>query len=212
MNGMLAQNSTTENRSSIAAPSEIILLQKARQGDLAALEELYVRYLRESGPIRALLRKAILPDQREEILHEIFVQLISGGHAFRGEAQLKTYVYQVARITIFQKFRKENTFKRGKAFRVISEPIELHDQSKTTPESAYCLKQTRRIVRQMIEGLPLAYRQALRLRVLNDLSYEEIAQQLKLPLNTVSTKIHKGKKLLMEDSRRHEVRSLLRAF
>lgn len=200
------------NGTNVAVENEIILLQKAREGDLLALEELYIRYLRESGPIRALLRKAISADQREEMLHEIFVQIICGRHAFRGEAQLKTYVYQIARITIFQKFRKENTFKRGKTYRVISEPIDLQDHTRRTPESAVRLLQTRQIVKQMIEGLPLAYRDVLKLRVLKDFSYEEIAEEMKLPLNTVSTKIHKGKKLLMQDSRRHEVRFLLRAF
>ncbi|HSE42679.1 MAG TPA: sigma-70 family RNA polymerase sigma factor [Acidobacteriota bacterium] len=170
MNGIDTQDLSTQKKSAIAAPSEIELLYKARQGDLLALEKIYIHYLRESGAIQALLSKAIPRDQREEMLHEIFVQLISGRHAFRGEAQLKTYVYQVARITIFQKFRKENTYKRGKLFRVISEPIELRDSGDASPESNYCLKQARQIACEMIEKLPQAYRDVLRLRVLRTLA------------------------------------------
>ncbi len=136
------------------------------------------------------------PDDREEILHEIYLQLIGGQNQFRGDARLSTYVYQVARVTIFQKFRKENTLKRGKVYRQISEPIDVAGSEESSPEYFYRVKQAREIIEEMIGRLPEAYREALRLRVLEDDSYEEIAQKLKIPLNTVSTKIHKGKKLL----------------
>jgi RNA polymerase sigma-70 factor, ECF subfamily len=189
--------------------TEIELLNQTRVGNSEAVEILYLRYLKGSSAIQALLRKAIRSEEREEMLHEIFLQLISGRHPFRGESQLKTYIYQIARLTIFQKFRKDNTLKRGKAFRVISEGGELHDPLKITPESSYSLKQTRHLVRKMIERLPMTYRDVLRLRVMDDLSYKEIAQEMKLPLNTVSTKIHKGKKLLLIDSSEQKIRRLL---
>jgi RNA polymerase sigma-70 factor (ECF subfamily) len=201
---------TTTQR--IAEQSEIQLLEQARDGNAAALEELYLHYLKGCGAIKALLRKALPREQREDMLHEIFLQLISGRHPFRGEAQLKTYVYQIARVTIFQKYRKENTFKRGKAFRIISESNELRDSERTNPESKYCLKEAQNIIRELIEELPSVYKDALRLRVVNDFSYEEIAEEMSLPLNTVSTKIHKGKKLLSMSSRQHDIRDLLRVF
>ncbi|MCI0446281.1 sigma-70 family RNA polymerase sigma factor [bacterium] len=210
MNGERAQIYLSHTESSITASSEIELLKQARTGDVSALEMLYIRYLKGSRAIQALLRKAISrSEEREEMLHEIFLQLVSGRHAFRGESQLKTYIYQVARITIFQKYRKENTLKRGKAFRIFSELWEPQDPIKITPESSYSLKQATQLVKKMIEQLPVTYRDVLRLRVMNDLSYQEIAQEMKLPLNTVSTKIHKGKKLLLVDSREQKIRRLL---
>jgi RNA polymerase sigma-70 factor, ECF subfamily len=190
--------------------TEIELLRQARDGDPSALETLYVTYLKGSNAIQALLRKTILRSaEREEMLHEMFLQLISGKHPFRGEAQLKTYIYQVARITIFQKFRKENTLKRGKAFRVISELGEPQDPIQITPESSYSFKQARQLVQNLIEKLPVTYRDVLRLRVMDDLSYHEIAVEMNLPLNTVSTKIHKGKKLMMIDSTEQKIRRML---
>jgi RNA polymerase sigma-70 factor, ECF subfamily len=189
--------------------TEIELLRQARDGDPSALETLYVHYLKGSTAIQALLRKAVSRSECEEMLHEIFLQLISGKHPFRGEAQLKTYIYQIARITIFQKFRKENTLKRGKAFRVISELGEPQDPIQITPESSYSFKQARQLVNNLIEKLPATYRDVLRLRVMDDLSYQEIAVEMKLPLNTVSTKIHKGKKLMMIDSSEQKIRRML---
>jgi RNA polymerase sigma-70 factor (ECF subfamily) len=176
---------------------EIEILQKARAGDPAAAEKLFTEYLQNSRSIQGLLRRALpLPEDREEMLHEIFLQLTAGKNLFRGESRLSTYVYQVARITLFQKFRRENTLKRGKTYRTIVEASELQDGIQTNPEYSFTLKQGRKILHDLIDRLPLAYREALRLRVVEDLSYEEIANRLSLPINTVSTKIHKGKKLL----------------
>lgn len=175
---------------------EVELLKRAREGDAAASEKLFTEYLQNSRSIQGLLRRALrLPEDREEMLHDIFLQLTSGNNSFRGESRLSTYVYQVARISLFQKFRRENTLKRGKTYRTIVEPGELTDESHN-PEYSYSLKQGRKILQDLIQRLPDAYREAMRLRVQEDLSYEEIAGRLHLPINTVSTKIHKGKKLL----------------
>lgn len=176
---------------------EVELLRRARDGDQKAGEELFTRYLKNSRPIQGLLRRALpVADDREEMLHDIYVQVISGSNVFRGDARLSTYIYQVARITIFQKYRKENTLKRGRIYRTMFEPYDVADGIQSNPEYTYSVRQVREILREAVEKLPQAYRETLRLRVLEDLTYEEIAQRLNLPLNTVSTKIHKAKKLL----------------
>jgi len=176
---------------------ETDLLRKAREGDPEAAEQLYVTYLKESKSILGLLRRALSnPEDREEMLHEIYLQLISGTNTFRGESKLSTYVYQVARITVFQKFRRENTLKRGKIYRSVHEPLDIADGVKSNPEYTYAVREARDILNNSIESLPDAYREVLKLRVLQDMSYEEIAERTKLPLNTVSTKIHKGKVIL----------------
>lgn len=176
---------------------EVELLQRARSGDKQAGETLYLEYLQNSKSIQGLLRHALgNVEDREELLHEIFLQLIHGRNSFRGDSRLSTYIFQVARVTIFQKYRKENTLKRGKVYRRISDFPDVADNEKASPEYFYKVKQAREIVMELIGRLPEAYREALRLRVLEDFSYEEIAEAMKIPLNTVSTKIHKGKKLL----------------
>ena len=177
--------------------SEADLLRKAREGDAPAGEQLFTAYLKESKSILGLIRRALPnPEDREDMLHEIYLQLISGSNTFRGDAKLSTYVYQVARITIFQKFRRENTLKRGKVYRTISEPIEIADNVSSNPEYSYSVREGREILTAAINRLPEVYREAIRLRIMEDLAYDEIATRLKLPVNTVSTKIHKGKKIL----------------
>jgi len=196
MNAMLFTNEQNV-LAPMAISAEVDLLRRARAGHRDACEELFVNYLKESNSIRALLRRALSqPEDREEMLHEIYLQLVGSHHDFRGEARLSTYVYQVARITIFQKYRRESTLKRKGIYRVISEGFEIEDNVNSNPEYCYVQKESRDSLERMIGTLPPAYREALRLRVIENYSYDEIAQEMKLPLNTVSTKIHKGKKLL----------------
>jgi RNA polymerase sigma-70 factor (ECF subfamily) len=176
---------------------ETDLLKRAREGDRNAGEELFVRYLKESRPIQALLRRALSnPEDRDEMLHEIYLQLISGGSSFQGKSSLSTYIYRIARVTIFQKYRRENTLKRGKIYRKILEDTEIPGDEKAAPDYSFSVKQGKEIIQNLLGTLPEAYRSALELRVLQDKSYDEIAKELKLPINTVSTRIHKGKKLL----------------
>lgn len=179
--------------------SEVDLLQRARSGDREAGEELFTKYLKDSKPIAGLLRRALPnPEDRGDMLHEIYLQVISGNKTFRGESRLSTYLFQIARITLLQKYRKENTLKRGKIYRTMVDAMELSAGSNSSPEYLYSMKESREILRNMLQRLPDAYREVLRLRVMDGLSYDDIAKKLNLPLNTVSTKIHKGKKLLAD--------------
>lgn len=178
---------------------EVQLLKRAREGDQQAAEELFTHYLKDSRAINSLLRRALSnPEDREEMLHDIYLQLISGGSSFQGKSRLSTYIYRVARVTLFQRYRRENTLKRGKIFRKIMEDTEIPADDSTGPEYKFSMKQGREIIRNLISMLPKAYRSVLELRVLQDKSYEDIAEDLKIPINTVSTRIHKGKKLLSE--------------
>ena len=68
----------------------------------------------------------------------------------------------------------------------------------------------RRILLELIDTLPDAYRQAMRLRVLDDLSYAEVAENMNLPVKTVYTKIHKGKRALSHGLKERGLASTLR--
>lgn len=178
--------------------AEVELLRDARDGDSLAAEQLFEIYLKGSRSILGFLKRALPdPEDREEMLHEIFLRLITGTHNFRGDARLSTYIYRIARVTLLQTYRRRNTLKRGRMYRVVSEePVQIADGIRTNPEYIYSLKELRQILNDVIEKLPATYREVVRLRVMDDLRYDEIAERTHLPVSTVSTKIHKGKKIL----------------
>ncbi|MCI0411180.1 RNA polymerase sigma factor [bacterium] len=189
----------------IAAAKPIVeqeaeLLRSARAGDTVACEKIFVTFLKTSKSIAGLLRQHLPnPEDREEMLHEIYLRLISSNNVFRGESRLSTYIFRVARITLFQKFRRENTIKRGRLFRIISDDApSVADGIQSSPEYTYRMKEIREILSDLIARLPESYAEAIYLRVMEDLSYDEIGMKLSLPSNIVATRIFKGKKILME--------------
>jgi RNA polymerase sigma factor (sigma-70 family) len=185
-------NNTVRNK------NEADLLLRARNGDQLASEQLFVLYLRESVVIRSLLRRAVSdPEQRTDVLHEIFVVLITAKSTFRGDSSLSTYVYRVARITIFQKFRRENALKRGRIYRMISEPLEtLEDHRLRSPEQLYRVREFRKVVIKTIAKLPEKFREPVRLRLMEELSYAEISAATKETISNIAFRVKKGQKLL----------------
>ena len=76
-----------------------------------------------------------------------------------------------------------------------SEPLELTDEAPLPPDWAE-LQETRELVRRAMAELSPAYRAALTLRYNEDLTYEDIARILELPLNTVRTHLFRAKEQL----------------
>ncbi|MBI3655069.1 MAG: RNA polymerase sigma factor [Acidobacteria bacterium] len=185
---------------SINIPREVELLHKARSGDRAAVELLYETYLKNSVFVQRLLTGLLAkPEDRDDALHDILVTILESKTAFRGESQLSTYIVQIARLTLFQRFRRENTIKRGGWVRKFAESeVPSEPTSTETPYYSFVRKERREIMHHLIDELPDAYREAVRLRAIEDLSYEEVAERLEISYNTASTKIHKGKRILME--------------
>jgi RNA polymerase sigma factor (sigma-70 family) len=178
--------------------NETDLLQRAKSGDLEASEKLFVFYLLESNVIKSLLRRVISdPEQRKDLLHEIFVDLITSKSNFHGDSSLSTYVYRVARTTVFQKFRRENTLKRGRIYRFLYPPMErLEGNSRRNPEYLYTLKEFREIVSKTICRLPEDFREPVRLRLMEERSYAEISAATKESISAVCYRVNKGKQLL----------------
>jgi RNA polymerase sigma-70 factor (ECF subfamily) len=177
---------------------EVALLRKAREGDEAARETLYLTYFSGNKQISRLLAREVKdPSDREDILHDAFLSLIRSAAAFRGESKLQTFVYRVVQITILQKHRRDRAAREDKMVRLTFEfqgeerdrELAIHDyqfdhiDAGATAEKLYAL-------------LPEPLRTAFRLRLSDELSYEEIAAVTKSPVNTVATRIFKARALL----------------
>ena len=80
---------------------------------------------------------------------------------------------------------------------MICASVEIAAGPQFSPEYVYSVKQKSHLLTELIDTLPEAYREAVKLRILEGSSYQEIAGQLNIPISTVSTKIHKGKGLLL---------------
>jgi RNA polymerase sigma-70 factor (ECF subfamily) len=118
-----------------------------------------------------------------ELLQETWLKVFRSLSALRDPRTLPSFLYTTARNTAVSRLRSqklENT----------AENIEVHDESTAIEIDAFDHADE---VHLALEQLPLAQREALTLFFLQDLSLEEIATLLDVPLGTVKSRLHYGK-------------------
>jgi RNA polymerase sigma-70 factor, ECF subfamily len=177
---------------------EVELLKKARWGDESARKTLYLTYFSENKQVRALLNREIRnPADREDILHDAYLSLIRSAAEFRGDAKLQTFVYRVLQITILQKHRSDRSDREDKMVRLSFE-FEGEERQRELAIQDYQFERidARATAEKLYSFLPEPLRTAFRLRLSEELSYEEIAAVTKAPVNTVATRIFKARALL----------------
>jgi RNA polymerase sigma-70 factor, ECF subfamily len=177
---------------------EVELLKNARQGDESAREALYLKYFSGNKHVRGLLAREIKnPADREDLLHDAYLSLVRSAAEFRGDSKLQTFVYRVVQITILQKRRSDRSDREDKMVRLTFE-FQGEERLRELAVQDY---QFQRIeagatAEKLYAYLPEPLRTAFRLRLSEELSYEEIAAVTKAPVNTVATRIFKARALL----------------
>jgi RNA polymerase sigma-70 factor (ECF subfamily) len=171
---------------------EQVLLARCRVGERAAFDVLLDRY-RE----RVLnLAFQLLHDRHaaEDIAQEVFVRAFSQIHNFRGEAALFTWLYQ---ITLNECRARQRRLKPMLNFDDCDDNFQTGSTpGPSTPEAGAIEKLA---LERALNHLSPPLRVALILREMHGLSYEEIARVLKLPVGTVRSRLHKGRKQFQEN-------------
>jgi RNA polymerase sigma-70 factor (ECF subfamily) len=177
---------------------EVELLGNARQGDESAREALYLQYFSENKQVRRLLAREIKdPADREDILHDAYLSMVRSSAEFRGDSRLQTFVYRVVQITILQKHRNDRAGREDKMVRLSFE-FEGEERQRELAARDYQFERIEAdaTAEKLYALLPEPLRTAFRLRLSDELSYEEIATVTKAPVNTVATRIFKARALL----------------
>lgn len=178
--------------------SDAMLVERARAGDQRAFELLVIKYQRR---IERLIGRMVRDvDLVEDIAQETFIRAYRALHQFRGDAQFYTWLYRIAVNTakrfllklkndpaVFQGALQSNQ-EEDETFQRKSEP-----STDETPESVLAAKEIGEAVNAALEALPNDLRQALTLREIEGLSYEEIADVMNCPLGTVRSRIFRAR-------------------
>lgn len=160
--------------------SDEALMLEFQQGSREAFEELFARY-RE--PLYGFFRRRLAgKDRAEDLAQETFLAVIRSAMRYEPRALVKTYFYGIA----FKLLAAERRKLSG------NEPqIDEHDEPAEDGQSEEALW-----VRQALEKLDAGEREILMLREYEQLSYEEIAELLRLPVNTVRTRLFRSRMAL----------------
>ena len=140
-------------------------------------------------------------DEAEDLTQDIFIKIFKALHTFDRRANFQTWLISVSRnlcIDHYRSVRKEReTIDRG---------VDASELSPAAPEPGpiAALEQRDRVVllRQAMAALPETLRTAVLLRDIQELSYQEIADKLRLPEGTVKSRINRGRTELARQIRK----------
>jgi RNA polymerase sigma-70 factor (ECF subfamily) len=178
------------------------LVQALREGSEWAYENLLTRF---QQPVYALaLRLLSDPSEAADVVQEVFLKVFRNIASFRGRSSLKTWVYRItvneahnARRWFFRHRRREADLDLG--------PEETRDWKETIPDGSRSPfdvafdREQHVMIEAALERINPIFREAVVLRDIADMSYEEIAEVLGVTLGTVKSRILRGREALREE-------------
>lgn len=184
-----------------ATDSDVMLVERAVAGDQGAYELLVIKYQRR---IQRLIGRMVRDvDLVEDIAQETFIRAYRALHQFRGDAQFYTWLYRIA-VNTAKKFllelKRDPTVSES-AFKSDDDGDETswgrsEPMTDETPESVLAAKEIAIAVNAALEALPEDLRQALTLREIEGLSYEDISEVMNCPIGTVRSRIFRAREAI----------------
>lgn len=178
-----------------------MLVERAVAGDQHAFELLVIKYQRRIQRLIARMVRDV--DLVEDIAQETFIRAYRALHQFRGDSQFYTWLYRIA-VNTAKKFllelKRDPTVSES-AFKSTDEDDEtswtgIEPTSDETPESVLAAKEIAFVVSTALEALPEDLKQALSLREIEGMSYEEISALMNCPIGTVRSRIFRAREAI----------------
>ena len=162
--------------------SDEALMLEFQKGSTEAFTELFHRYAqRLYGFFR---RRLAHPTRAEELTQDVFVAVLKGATRYEPRALFRTYLYSIAVRML--------AAERRKAGREAAREANVAEPAQTAQS------ETAAWVHDAVERLEATEREILMLREYEELSYEEIAEVLAIPVNTVRSRLFRARMALRE--------------
>ena len=174
--------------SGISSNPDLDLADRHRYGDATAFEEIYERF----APMvyNLCLRLCGNSCRAQDLSQEIFLRVFKGLKRFRGRSSLRTWIYRIALNHCRSRLGRKKLL-----LEELSTEIEegaLPDPSRGPEERLMASECGRRVAGALVQ-LPRCFREAVVLRDIEGLSYDEIATVLGVRVGTVRSRIARGR-------------------
>lgn len=184
-----------------AADTDLMLVERTVAGDQRAYGLLVIKYQRR---IERLIGRMVRDsDLVEDIAQETFIRAYRALHQFRGDAQFYTWLYRIAVNTAKKALvdMRRNPVISENAMRSGGDDdetsfIDNELTSEETPETILAAKEIAATVNAAMASLPEDLRQAVTLREIEGMSYEEIAEVMQCPIGTVRSRIFRAREAI----------------
>jgi len=182
--------------------SDLQLVERTVAGDQRAYELLGIKYQRR---IERLIGRMVRDvDLVQDIAQETFLRAHRALHQFRGDAQFYTWLYRIAVNTAkktLMDLKRDPLITESALRSAVDDDDETSVMTRElttddTPETLLAAQEVAQAVNTALQALPQELRQAVTLREIEGLSYEEIAQAMGCPIGTVRSRIFRAREAI----------------
>lgn len=177
-----------------------LLVERVQRGDKRAFDLLVEKYQRRLA--RLVSRFVRDSGEVEDVTQEAFVKAYRALPSFRGDSAFYTWLYRIG-INTAKNYLVAAGRRAPTSTEVDAEAAEGYESAEqlrdiNTPESLLLSKEIASTVNAAIESLPEELRNAIQLRELEGMSYEEISKLMECPIGTVRSRIFRAREAIAE--------------
>ena len=160
----------------------------------ASVMEWFASSLQRQRLYSFVRKNALQDDDAQDVVQQVYLEALIGLHAFRGDASVSTWMHGIAK-NLVRHHHTRGSFKRQEA---LSEEILRNHSRQMLACPLEQLEQSRQMqwLEQALQNLAPASRQLLILIALEDLSYEDAARRLSIPVGTVRSRLSRARSTL----------------
>jgi len=177
--------------------TESQLIEQAQGGDRFAFDELVNLY--QPRMLRTALRILRNMDDAEDAVQQAFVAAWKNLDKFRGDSSFSTWITRITlneALTAMRR-RKHQFVQLNESSADQAETFSpLHVSGGEDPEQSILRREREQLLRGSLDSVKPGYREAMQLRLLEDLSLEEISRRLRIPVNTVKIHLYRGRQAM----------------
>jgi len=167
------------------------LLLRHRSGDGAAFPELVNLFRNEVYSY--LVRSGIRQADRDDLFQEIFFAVHRFADKYNPKLSFEPWLFTIVVNLVRNYFRKLKTIKEDSA-----DSVPDHADSSASLQQGAEARETAEWLEEELQVLPLEQREAILLSYVKDMTQDDVAKALNLPLNTIKTHLRRGRLTLLE--------------
>ncbi|HOK51621.1 MAG TPA: sigma-70 family RNA polymerase sigma factor [Bacteroidales bacterium] len=189
------------------ALQDLQLVKRALAGDQRAYADLLSKY--KDAIYFMLLKMVNNQDDAEDLTIEAFGKAFNNLHQYTPNFAFSTWLFKIATNNCIDFFRKQRGGKTVPIEQTTEDKEEIIIPIRTedlNPEENLITQQKINMMREIVNKLKPRYRKLIELRYFEELSYEEIAEKLELPIGTVKAQLFRARELLyniLKNANRH---------
>lgn len=177
------------------------LVELAKEGDQNAFAELMKRYNRSLYHV--ILKMVRNVDDAEDLTIEAFAKAFKNLERFKQDYTFSTWLFRIATnncIDFIRKKKNNETFSLNNLYNNTENEefnLDIADEASDPQEDAI-RSQKAELMQKLVARLPAKYRKLVTMRYFEERAYQEIAEELEIPIGTVKAQLHRAKELLYD--------------